>query len=73
MLMTDSDIYIFFFSGVVPKSQSEMAQNRKMLGPKYDNGGVRLVRSDGAAQSAPPGNDPQEREGERVCSTLVAR
>jgi hypothetical protein len=58
---------------MVPEPESQMAENGEVLGPEYDNGGVRSVRCDGEAQPSTAGDDPQECQGERVRRSLASR
>lgn len=58
---------------MVSESKSEMAQDREVLGQKYDNGGVRPLRRNGTALPSASGNNTEERQGERVRRALVTR
>lgn len=50
-------------SGVVSKSESKMAQDRKMLGQKYHNGRIWFVWSDGPTFLTTSGNDFEKCQG----------
>lgn len=63
----------FLFSGLVPKSKGEMAQDREVLGQEYHHGGVRTLRGDGETLVAPARNHSEERQGKRVRRPLAAR
>lgn len=61
------------FAGLVSKSKSEMEENGKMLGTKYDNGGVRSLRCNGEAFATTSGHDFEKCQRERIRRTMVAR
>lgn len=61
------------FPGVVSKSKGEMEENRKMLGKKYNNGGVWSLWCYGEAFATTPGHNFEKCQRERVRCTMVAR
>jgi len=65
-------LVLCFFTGLVPEPPGQVAQNRKVLGPQHQNGGVRSLRGDGAALAAPAGNNYKVGQGGRVGGSLAA-
>lgn len=62
-----------FVSGVVSKSESEMAQDGEVLGQKYYNGGVWFIRGDGPTFPATSGDYFKKCQGKRIRCTMAAR
>lgn len=58
---------------MVPEQEGEVEENGEVLGKEHDNGGVRALRCDGQAFATVAGDDPEERQRERVRRSLAAR